>query len=110
MAFNRTRGETIAFAVQNIDQVEVSRVKARIKRALGQVPTGEVVAEFTVTPVADLGGSLGPGWLLTLPADQSLLLEPGNYVFDTRVALPSGAVEISDLTLFTVLAGATERP
>lgn len=110
MAYDRTRGETIAFAVQNVDQVQVASVKARIKKALGLVPTGEVVAEFTVSEVADLGGGLGPGWLLVLPAEQSLLLEPGNYVFDTRVALPSGAVEISDLTLFTVLAGATERP
>lgn len=104
-----TRGETVAVALTNPSAIPVTSVTSKIKKTLnGTAPVGEPVISFTTTPKTELPNNAGAGWLLTLTPEQCLELEAGLYLFDARLVLTSGGVEITDMEQLVIKPGATE--
>lgn len=102
-----TRGETIAIAVRNISGVAYTSARADLKKA---DLTGDALLEFDVSYHADLGGTLGAGWILKATPAQTLTLEVGVYATDLRVVLDTDDVEITEIEQIQIKRGATETP
>lgn len=54
------------------------------------------VAAFAVVWSDELEPGAGPGWILTLTAEETAALEPEIYVTDARITLASGFVQQTD--------------
>lgn len=102
-----TQGETIAIPLRNTDNVTTTSVSAKLKAKGASGPTGDVLATFTVTASADLGGGFGPGWILTLSPATTATLTEGDFLVDARVVMPDGLVEITDAETIRIKAGVT---
>lgn len=102
-----TRGETIAIAVRNISGVAYTSARADLKKS---DLTGDALLEFDVSYHADLGGTLGAGWILKATPAQSLTLPAGMYATDLRVVLDTDDVEITAVEPIQIVAGVTETP
>lgn len=120
MTFNLTRGETLSLAFEGFDPAGLptptdaltgATCRANLKLARnGDAPgdAAEVEASFTVTAATEVVPGGGPGFVLTLSAEQTEALAPGNYVTDAKVTFPSGYTRVANLQRVTVLERVTQ--
>lgn len=101
--FRFTAGETIAFALKNLDGAVVDAVASQIKAAGPfAAPQGPPLATCVVTASDDLGQG-APGWIFTAPGD----LPPGAYLADARLTAGDRVV-YTDVVSIVVTAAVTE--
>lgn len=90
-------GETFSYTLTPRQSGET--VRAALKAA-GSPASAPELAVFGVSTTAD-------GWTLTLTAAQTAVLPPGQYVFDERITLATGAVQITDAGRLEVITPIT---
>jgi hypothetical protein len=97
-----TAGETFSYTLRPRQAGET--VRAAIKRLSfgdGPPPASEPeLAVFNVSTDAE-------GWVLTLTAAQTAALGQGAFVFDERITLATGDVQITDVGKITVVPSVT---
>ena len=97
-----TAGETFSYSVSPRQAGETIRAALKPATQSGDIPAASVpeTAVFTASEGTGL-------WTLTLSAAQTAALAPGLYVFDERITLSGGAVQVTDPGMVRVLPSVT---
>lgn len=90
------RGETFTISLGPRQASETLRVACKRAGAGGAVPplSAAETAVFTVTESDDVNGA--DGWIAALSASQTAGMAAGRYIFDGRIVLSGGAVQMTD--------------
>lgn len=100
-----TKGETFKYSLSNRQVGETLSAGLKPATSSKEVPSSTVLLSesFAVSEVPDVDGTLG--WTLVLSHTQTANLDVGFYVFDEKITLVSGEIEITPSSLVEVIQG-----